>query len=236
MKSLIAALSLVLLLVSAACPKAEIFVYTDGHGRKHITDDPSRIPDGEGVRTRVVPQKSDSLSAEEKRAAREKEAEEAGRRTAETAERLRIEEELRRSSTASQAEATSPALTTQVVIRGNQVLVPTRISHGGGEIEVMLLLDTGASLTTVSRGVADRLGLAEEEKMSARVAGGGVIRFHTGRVETLRIGTLRMRNVMVGIIDEKGPAGGHDGLLGMNVLRNFRYSVDYQNASIRWEP
>jgi predicted aspartyl protease len=75
-----------------------------------------------------------------------------------------------------------------VVIRGNQVLVPTRLSHGGGEIEVMLLLDTGASLTTVSRGVADRLGLAEEQKMSARVAGGGVIRFHTGRIETLRIG------------------------------------------------
>jgi hypothetical protein len=109
MKFLTAALTLMLLLVSAACPMAEIFVYTDGHGRKHITDDPSRIPDEGGARTRVVPQKSDTLSAEEKRAAREKDAEEAGRRTAETAERLRIEEELRRSATASQAAAHSAA-------------------------------------------------------------------------------------------------------------------------------
>ena len=47
---------------------------------------------------------------------------------------------------------------TKIRIRGNAVLVPVTIVHGGREADVQLLLDTGASATTLHAAVAERLG------------------------------------------------------------------------------
>jgi hypothetical protein len=47
---------------------------------------------------------------------------------------------------------------TQVECRGNRVLVPVTLRYRGKELRTTLLLDTGATLTTINESVALRLG------------------------------------------------------------------------------
>jgi predicted aspartyl protease len=223
-----------LLLLWSTSAQGEIILYTDESGQTHITDDPSSVPERHKPSAKVLRQKTDTLSAEEKLVLREQEREEARLRSAEEA--LRLERQERQAESAGPQVRTKTEVITKVVIRGNQVLVPVTLGYKGRELQVMLLLDTGATLTTLDKRVADQLEMPGEEKAVARVVGGRLIRFRIGTLDTLLIGGLRIRNVSAGIIGEKGAAPEYAGLLGMNVLRNFRYSVDYQNGVIRWEP
>jgi hypothetical protein len=52
----------------------------------------------------------------------------------------------------------------------------------------------------------------------------------------VKIGPYDMPDAPVSIIKAKGPALGFSGLLGMDFLRNVKYTVDYENQVIRWEP
>ena len=66
---------------------------------------------------------------------------------------------------------------TKVRIRGNAVLVPVTIVHGGREADVQMLLDTGASATTLHASVAERLAvdLDRAKKARVQVVGGEVL-------------------------------------------------------------
>jgi len=46
---------------------------------------------------------------------------------------------------------------TQVIIRGNQVLVPVILGYRGRQTEALLLLDTGASITVLYQDIADQV-------------------------------------------------------------------------------
>jgi hypothetical protein len=45
-----------------------------------------------------------------------------------------------------------------------------------------------------------------------------------------------MTEVNVLMIGHQGDAVKHNGLLGMNFLRNFQYQIDFQRQEIRWTP
>ena len=63
---------------------------------------------------------------------------------------------------------------TKVKIRGNTVLVPVTLAYGGYEVNVHLVLDTGASKTTISTEIAEQLNLdrAGQKKRGCRLPGG----------------------------------------------------------------
>lgn len=126
---------------------------------------------------------------------------------------------------------------TKVRIRGNAVLVPVTLVYGGREADVQLLLDTGASATTIYTAVADQLAvdLGRAKKARVQVVGGEILEARVVHVDRLTVGPHTKQNVRAVVVPHKGPASGYDGLLGMDVLRGLKYRVDFKKEVIVWE-
>jgi len=128
------------------------------------------------------------------------------------------------------------SLEMKVTIRGNQVLVPATLDYGGKEIEALLLLDTGAELLTLHRETADQLNIKQSKKVAVQVTGGKVIKARLVKLTHVIVGPHKKTNVHALIIGHKGPSVKHDGLLGMNFLRDLEFSIDFKNQVIKWKP
>jgi clan AA aspartic protease (TIGR02281 family) len=126
---------------------------------------------------------------------------------------------------------------TKVKIRGNTVLVPVTLAYGGYDVNVHLVLDTGASRTTINTEVAEQLtlDLSRAKKARVQVAGGAVLEARLVKINSVTVGPHTKRNWDILVVSHKGPAAGHDGLLGMDVLRGLKYRVDFNKQVIIWE-
>jgi clan AA aspartic protease (TIGR02281 family) len=84
-------------------------------------------------------------------------------------------------------------------------------------VEARLILDTGASLTVLSRAFLERTGLRldEDGEMLARTAAGPQ-RFATAELEGVEVSGRTVSGVRVAICEDCG-APGYDGLLGLDV-------------------
>jgi predicted aspartyl protease len=127
--------------------------------------------------------------------------------------------------------------TTKVVIRGNSVLVPVTLTYGGNTAHIHLLFDTGASGTTIHGEIADRLAvnLNDGNRVVGRVVGGGIIPASMVRIDSLTVGPYTIRDWKVCFIPHQGFAANFDGLLGMEVLRELNYRIDFKRQVIIWE-
>jgi len=125
---------------------------------------------------------------------------------------------------------------TKVVIKGNQILVPVKITHGREEADINLLMDTGASGTAIHSEIADQLyiNLYKAQKAQAGIVGGGVIEASIVKVDSLQIGPHIIENCHVAFIPHEGRAVNFDGLLGMDVLGRFGYKLDLAQQIIIW--
>jgi predicted aspartyl protease len=124
---------------------------------------------------------------------------------------------------------------TKVMIRGNHVLVPVTLGYGSREIQVMLLLDTGASIVTLHRRVAEQLGIDSTQHAMLMLAGGQKIKTSVAKVRYMRVGPVTKENISVGFIDYEGPENGFQGLLGMNFLQGLEYQVNLKKQVIKWK-
>jgi predicted aspartyl protease len=126
---------------------------------------------------------------------------------------------------------------TKVKIRGNTVLVPVTLVNGGNEVDVHLILDTGASRTTIHNDVADQLSinLSKERTAKVQIVGGAVIEARVIRLNRLTVGPHTKRDWEIFVVPYKGSAARYDGLLGMDVLRGLKYRVDFKKQVIIWE-
>lgn len=127
--------------------------------------------------------------------------------------------------------------TTSVRARGNQAIVPVQIRYRNATVDAWLLLDTGATVSVISKNLADRLGIKPDgaESRLSQLADGRVIETPRMRVDYLAVGPKRTHNAEVAILPANGPAMGFDGLLGMNFLGEFRYRLDVNNQIIEWQ-
>ena len=126
---------------------------------------------------------------------------------------------------------------TKVTVIGNSVLVPVTLVYQGYQVDVQLLLDTGASGTVINTEIADRLNinLSTARKGRGRVVGGVVIDTYQITLSRLTVGPHTKENFPVFVIPHKGPPAKYDGLLGMDVLRGLKYVVDFEKHLIVWE-
>jgi clan AA aspartic protease (TIGR02281 family) len=124
---------------------------------------------------------------------------------------------------------------TPVLIRGNQVLVPVTLSYRSRSVNATLLLDTGATVTTINERLARSLGvdLADTKSATSRVADGRTIRSWAFVADSIAVGPRRLHLLQTSILPGSGGAG-HDGLLGMDFLRDVRYHVDFNRNVIEW--
>ena len=126
---------------------------------------------------------------------------------------------------------------TKVVIKGNQILVPVKITYGREEADVNLLMDTGATRTVIHTEIADQLyiNLYKAQKAQAGIVGGGVIDMNIVKVKSLQIGPHSIENCNVAFIPHEGRAVNFDGLLGMDVLGRFGYKINLAQQIIIWQ-
>ncbi len=81
---------------------------------------------------------------------------------------------------------------------------------------VRFLVDSGASVTTVSRSVADAAGLLTGLQVAVVETANGTVRMRRSRAETLRVGTIRSQDVPVLVAEQEGL-----NVLGMSFLSSL---------------
>ena len=97
-------------------------------------------------------------------------------------------------------------------------------------INANLILDTGASTTLISKELARQLSIYESGMQMARTVN-GVVTMPSGQLESIRIGDAELKNVAVAIHDLT-VGRTVDGLLGLNFLNHFEFSIDLQNRRL----
>jgi predicted aspartyl protease len=118
---------------------------------------------------------------------------------------------------------------------GAAIAVPARIN---GSEPVDLIVDTGATLSCVDSSLATELALPEEQALRGTaigLGGSGAVRLH--EVDSLRVGGAVARGISVCAVnlDALRAIGGDvRGLLGLNVLRNFRVTLDFERQVVRF--
>jgi len=134
----------------------------------------------------------------------------------------------------SEKKAAATADETPITIHRDHVIVPTTLIHKNATIEAKLLLDTGSTNIALHKEAAKKLSLKETGKGSIQVAGGKMIEADVVKFDSVTVGPKTQKNLYAVIIEHQGDRVPYDGLLGMNFLKNFEYTIDFDNQVLRW--
>jgi aspartyl protease family protein len=118
---------------------------------------------------------------------------------------------------------------------GRSLVVQARI---GGSREAHLIVDTGATLTVVSREIARDLALFSESPVSmAQVStAGGQVTVDVVRVGTMDVGGAEVHDVPVAVYDLPDATPAIDGLLGLSFLSHFLVTLDTERGQLSLRP
>ena len=232
------------LLLWPAALQAEFYKYVDEEGNSYFVDDISSVPEKYRDQIKVYREKYDNLSGDDRNQALQRENEEIRAQEQDhqrqIQERLLQTQQLEDEERRKQAEAANQKMRekseTKVILEGNRILVPVTFNNDGVELDLVLLLDTGASQIVLNRQAADQLNIVTVQRGLAQVAGGSSIQTQLGKVSYIKVGPYKMEDAGVLIIPHEGAPVNYSGLLGMNFLKNVEYSIDYKNQVIRWKP
>jgi clan AA aspartic protease (TIGR02281 family) len=109
--------------------------------------------------------------------------------------------------------------------RGNHYLIKATLNNVS---EVTLMIDTGASITSLSQKTFSALiNESNYNSLGSRLfnTANGVTKGEVYRSDKLNLGNNILEDVSLAVLDFQQREG-VDGLLGMNVLQNFRFEID----------
>jgi clan AA aspartic protease (TIGR02281 family) len=107
------------------------------------------------------------------------------------------------------------------------MFVNVNLSRAQRNITRQFLVDTGASVTVITRGDAGALGIREEDVLGSglgKVAGGGTVAGHAVQLSSLQVGDMVVRAPMVVVL-----TSGESRLLGMDILGRYNIKVDHDS-------
>lgn len=200
------------LLITAPLLSARIYIWTDAEGVKHFSQEP---PPENASEVMVHDEVQHDASADAKQ-----------HRT-ETAP-------VTTPSKPPKSRAKAGPQQTAIVVEGNVILVPATIVYNGRKVNTKLVLDTGASSTVLHAPLADRLGIRPEMNAKVRVASGESINAQAVTMEKISVGPHTAQGLRTLIIRHQGPQTSHQGLLGLNFLGQYPYTIDMRNKVIIW--
>ena len=127
------------------------------------------------------------------------------------------------------AQRLTAEATGEPVTQGEEIRIPMAIDgHFWVDgwingVRVKFLVDSGATMTTVGRETAARVGMQVSPQRNQIVrTGNGLIRVATGRAETLTVGSINRDNLPVHVADDEDL-----NVLGMNFLSSLqRWGVE----------
>lgn len=130
-------------------------------------------------------------------------------------------------------------MSNEIEIKSNSsnplVMVPTYINDQG---PFDFVLDTGASVTVLSKEFAQSLGIGDGE-VKQGIGALGSAPAMLSKVESLAIGTHEQKDMEVAVMDlpslGKCFDGGFRGIIGYNFLKNYSVTVDYPGSVLRLE-
>ena len=107
---------------------------------------------------------------------------------------------------------------------GNSMIVNVRINDTATG---RFVVDTGASVVSLSRALASRLSLevASDRAVQVTVADGRNVSAYPVILDSVQTGDARAQNIPAVILDSE-PSPGVDGLLGLTFLREFDFHYD----------
>jgi clan AA aspartic protease (TIGR02281 family) len=143
-------------------------------------------------------------------------------------EQFRGSATLIRSAEARPAPPPADKASIQFQRRGDLVIVTAKLN---GKSPVSLVVDTGASYTTISQAAAQAAGiqLPENPTVLSFHTANGTIQAPLGTLGSMEIGGLELKDVTVAIHDVF-PDAAIAGLLGQNFLSQFRLEIDGQGG------
>ncbi len=200
------------LLMPATLPAARIYIWTDAEGVKHFSQEP---PPEDATEVMVKDEIRYDPSADAKQHNADTELEPLAPRSSRPRKSPRQQQ-------------------TKIVVKNNVILVPTTLTYSGRQVDAQLVLDTGASSTVLHAPLASRLGVRPEVNAKIRVASGDVIDAQAVVMDTVSVGPHSQQGMRTLIIRHQGPQTSHEGLLGLNALSQYPYSIDMQNMVINW--
>jgi len=127
-----------------------------------------------------------------------------------------------------------PVYTISVKRHGEHFLVASSLNGG---VPLNLIIDTGASLTTLSRASFTRMSGADFQCQGSRLfnTANGLTQGEVYRAASISMGDTSVDNLNIAVLDYN-PSAGVDGLLGMNVLRNYRFEIDQDRELLYLRP
>jgi clan AA aspartic protease (TIGR02281 family) len=103
-----------------------------------------------------------------------------------------------------------------------------------GNVDAKMIFDTGSDSVIITSNLAKRL--------SRKIEGGEKVILHTDRgeigastftINRLELGGIAEENVPAVISPDQSYLTGFDGLLGLDIWKDFKVTIDYRNNSIR---
>jgi predicted aspartyl protease len=138
--------------------------------------------------------------------------------------RARVRQTLPPSSSRVLTRPGAPAkVSVPIQVRGRSAHVTVTVN---GSRPATLLLDTGASYTSLTPALAKELGVSippDAPRIITTVFGGSKLLIPLTQVKSIQLGEFTIEDLHVGVIDMPE---GLDGVLGMDVLGYFQASVD----------
>jgi len=104
------------------------------------------------------------------------------------------------------------------------------------KVDAKMVLDTGASITVLTRSLAKKIGINIERlkpDLLVQVADGRSIYAALIILDKVKVENSEARNVEAAVLlEEKGEFGFGDGLLGMSFLKQFNFKIDLKDKKL----
>ncbi len=211
---------------------AETFRCLDESGSTVLTDNPAQLKDCtpllSNIPERQVP--SPAKAGGSFAPSREPAGFEPGPPTGQEEPEVTDEE-----SEANRAAQSSPTIAIPLTKVGGSLVVQAQLN---GTKDVQLILDTGATMTVLSYDVAIELGILSGSDNSVNTVNtaGGQVQVNMARLEEIRVGSAKAKNVAVVIHDLPDGLPQVSGLLGMSFLSRFLITLDSDKGVLHLNP